>query len=95
MHVGPLLSELSCSGQAQCWLLSRTLDTSDIQDEDLGIWHVPNNSPLHNWRNSSLLRYHTFTDSLQHLGHNLFGLYQVLKPTGLGSFSWVWREAGI
>ncbi|XP_052055895.1 intelectin-1a-like [Apodemus sylvaticus] len=48
----------------------------DIQAEELGIWHVPNNSPLHSWRNSSLLRYHTFTGSLQHWGHNLFGLYQ-------------------
>nr|XP_006990665.2 intelectin-1a-like [Peromyscus maniculatus bairdii] len=48
----------------------------DIQAENLGIWHVPNKSPLHNWRNSSLLRYHTFSGFLQHLGHNLFGLYQ-------------------
>ncbi|XP_049999069.1 intelectin-1a-like [Alexandromys fortis] len=48
----------------------------DIQAENLGIWHVPNNSPLKNWRNSSLLRYRTFTGSLQLLGHNLFGLYQ-------------------
>ncbi|GAB1285708.1 Intelectin-1a [Apodemus speciosus] len=48
----------------------------DIQAENLGIWHVPNNSPLHSWRNSSLLRYRTFTGFLQHLGHNLFGLYQ-------------------
>ncbi|XP_028643592.1 intelectin-1a-like [Grammomys surdaster] len=48
----------------------------DIQAENLGIWHVPNNSPLHNWRNSSLLRYRTFTGFLQHMGHNLFGLYQ-------------------
>lgn len=54
----------------------------DIQAENLGIWHVPNNSPLHNWKNSSLLRYRTFTGFLQHMGHNLFGLYQVLKTTG-------------
>ncbi|XP_012885944.1 PREDICTED: intelectin-1a-like [Dipodomys ordii] len=48
----------------------------DIQAQDLGIWHVPNKTPLQNWRNSSLLRYRTFTGFFQHLGHNLFGLYQ-------------------
>ncbi|XP_041499384.1 intelectin-1a-like [Microtus oregoni] len=48
----------------------------DIQAENLGIWHVPNNSPLKNWRNRSLLRYRTFNGFLQHMGHNLFGLYQ-------------------
>ncbi|XP_012885943.1 PREDICTED: intelectin-1a-like [Dipodomys ordii] len=48
----------------------------DIQAQDLGIWHVPNKTPLQNWRNSSLLRYCTFTGFFQHLGHNLFGLYQ-------------------
>ncbi|OBS82760.1 hypothetical protein A6R68_23247, partial [Neotoma lepida] len=40
----------------------------DIQAENL--------EPLKNWRNSSLLRYRTFTGFLQHMGHNLFGLYQ-------------------
>ncbi|XP_051041719.1 intelectin-1a-like [Phodopus roborovskii] len=48
----------------------------DIQAENLGIWHVPNNSPVKNWRNSSLLRYRTFTGFLRYMGHNLFGLYQ-------------------
>uniref|UniRef100_A0A8C2VWW9 Fibrinogen C-terminal domain-containing protein n=1 Tax=Chinchilla lanigera TaxID=34839 RepID=A0A8C2VWW9_CHILA len=48
----------------------------DIQALDLGIWHVPNNSPMENWRNSSLLRYRTQTGFFQHLGRNLFGLYQ-------------------
>ncbi|XP_043307463.1 intelectin-1a-like [Cervus canadensis] len=48
----------------------------DIQAQDLGIWHVPNKSPLQHWRNSSLLRYHTDTGFFQRLGHNLFGLYQ-------------------
>ncbi|XP_053464260.1 intelectin-1-like isoform X2 [Nycticebus coucang] len=48
----------------------------DIQAKDLGIWHVPNNSPMEYWRNSSLLRYHTETGFFQRLGHNLFGLYQ-------------------
>uniref|UniRef100_A0A8C2VU42 Fibrinogen C-terminal domain-containing protein n=1 Tax=Chinchilla lanigera TaxID=34839 RepID=A0A8C2VU42_CHILA len=48
----------------------------DIQAQNLGIWHVPNNSPMENWRNSSLLRYRTQTGFFQHVGHNLFGLYQ-------------------
>ncbi|XP_040859277.1 intelectin-1-like [Ochotona curzoniae] len=48
----------------------------DIQAQDLEIWHVPNKTPLTQWRNSSLLRYRTNTGFLQHLGHNLFGLYQ-------------------
>uniref|UniRef100_A0A3Q1M229 Fibrinogen C-terminal domain-containing protein n=2 Tax=Bos TaxID=9903 RepID=A0A3Q1M229_BOVIN len=48
----------------------------DIQAQDLGIWHVPNKSPLQHWRNSSLLRYHTKTGFLWRLGYNLFGLYQ-------------------
>ncbi|OWK05283.1 ITLN2 [Cervus elaphus hippelaphus] len=48
----------------------------DIQAQDLGIWHVPNKSPLQHWRNSSLLRYHTDTGFFQRLGQNLFGLYQ-------------------
>ena len=56
----------------------------DIQARDLGIWHVPNKSPLHHWRNSSLLRYHTNTGFFQSLGHNLFGLYQVPGATGWG-----------
>ncbi|KAG3281067.1 intelectin-1 [Ictidomys tridecemlineatus] len=48
----------------------------DIQAADLGIWHVPNKSPMQNWRNSSLLRYRTITGFFQHLEDNLFGLYQ-------------------
>ncbi|XP_046504995.1 intelectin-2-like [Equus quagga] len=48
----------------------------DIQAQDLGIWHVPNKSPLQQWRNSSLLRYRTRNGFLETLGHNLFGLYQ-------------------
>ncbi|XP_069933575.1 intelectin-1-like isoform X2 [Oryctolagus cuniculus] len=48
----------------------------DIQAQDLEIWHVPNKTPLQHWRNSSLLRYRTNTGFFQHLGHNLFGLYQ-------------------
>ncbi|XP_069402384.1 intelectin-2 [Ovis canadensis] len=48
----------------------------DIQARDLGIWHMPNKSPLKHWRKSSLLRYHTSTGFFRRLGHNLFGLYQ-------------------
>uniref|UniRef100_A0A2K5L0A5 Intelectin 2 n=1 Tax=Cercocebus atys TaxID=9531 RepID=A0A2K5L0A5_CERAT len=49
----------------------------DIQAKDLGIWHVPNKSPMQHWRNSTLLRYRTNTGFFQRLGHHLFGLYQV------------------
>lgn len=48
----------------------------DIQAQDLGIWHVPNKTPLPSWRNSSLLRYRTDNGFFQDLGHNLFGVYQ-------------------
>ncbi|XP_055993793.1 intelectin-1-like [Sorex fumeus] len=48
----------------------------DIQAQDLGIWHVPNDTPLYSWRNSSLLRYFTFSQFFRRLGDNLFGLYQ-------------------
>ncbi|XP_053464258.1 intelectin-1-like [Nycticebus coucang] len=48
----------------------------DIQAKDLGIWHVPNKSPLKQWRTRSLLRYRTKTGFFEGLGHNLFGLYQ-------------------
>ncbi|XP_060054134.1 intelectin-2-like isoform X1 [Erinaceus europaeus] len=46
----------------------------DIQAQDLGIWHVPNKTPLPSWRNSSLLRYRTDNGFFQDLGHNLWGL---------------------
>ncbi|XP_072494687.1 intelectin-1-like isoform X1 [Notamacropus eugenii] len=48
----------------------------DIQAQDLAIWHVPNKSPLQQWRNSSLLRYRTYIHFFSHEGGNLFGLYQ-------------------
>ncbi|XP_037360353.1 intelectin-2-like [Talpa occidentalis] len=60
----------------------------DIQAHDLGIWHVPNKSPLESWRNSALLRYRTNTSFFQNLGHNLFGLYQRYPVKyGIGSCS--------
>ncbi|XP_071474887.1 intelectin-1a-like [Marmota flaviventris] len=64
----------------------------DIQAADLGIWHVPNKSPMENWRNSSLLRYRTTTGFFQHLEHNLFGLYQKYPVKyGLGK---CWNDNG-
>uniref|UniRef100_A0A8C9LR03 Intelectin 2 n=1 Tax=Piliocolobus tephrosceles TaxID=591936 RepID=A0A8C9LR03_9PRIM len=54
----------------------------DIQAKDLGIWHVPNKSPMQHWRNSTLLRYRTNTGFFQRLGHHLFGLYQVHRAAG-------------
>lgn len=48
----------------------------DIQARDLGIWHVPNDTPVHSWRGRSLLRYYTYSGFFRRLGHNLFGLYQ-------------------
>ncbi|KAI4548760.1 hypothetical protein MG293_001090 [Ovis ammon polii] len=45
----------------------------DIQAQDLGIWHVPNKSPLQHWRNSSLLRFS--------LGRGLIG--RILDSPGL------------
>ncbi|XP_055993795.1 intelectin-1a-like [Sorex fumeus] len=48
----------------------------DIQAGDLAIWHVPNDSPLTSWRNSSLLRYFTYSGFFRKFGDNLFGLYQ-------------------
>ena len=62
----------------------------DIQAQDLGIWHVPNKSPLQHWRNSSLLRYHTNTGFFWRLGHNLFGLYQVHGAAGWGWGYFFW-----
>uniref|UniRef100_A0A8C5YAF4 Uncharacterized protein n=1 Tax=Microcebus murinus TaxID=30608 RepID=A0A8C5YAF4_MICMU len=64
----------------------------DIQAQDLSIWHVPNNSPLEHWRNSSLLRYHTDIGFLQRLGHNLFGLYQKF-PVKYGEGT-CWKDNG-
>ncbi|CAJ0967766.1 unnamed protein product [Ranitomeya imitator] len=48
----------------------------DINAEDLGIWHIPNDTPLSRWRDSALLRYHTETGFLPGEGGNLFQLYK-------------------
>uniref|UniRef100_A0A2K6UKU4 Intelectin 2 n=2 Tax=Saimiri boliviensis TaxID=27679 RepID=A0A2K6UKU4_SAIBB len=64
----------------------------DIQAKDLGIWHVPNKSPMQHWRNRALLRYRTNTGFFQSLGHNLFGLYQKYPVKyGLGK---CWNDNG-
>ncbi|XP_007533378.1 intelectin-1a-like [Erinaceus europaeus] len=48
----------------------------DIQAENLGIWQVPNKTPLKNWRSKALLRYRTISGFFQTTGKYLFGLYQ-------------------
>ncbi|XP_075034384.1 intelectin-1-like [Mixophyes fleayi] len=48
----------------------------DIVTKDLGIWHVPNKTPLSGWRNSSLLRYRTDNGFFSQEGGNLFQLYK-------------------
>ncbi|XP_018425497.1 PREDICTED: intelectin-1a-like [Nanorana parkeri] len=48
----------------------------DIMANNIGIWQVPNKTPLNVWRNSSLLRFRTNNNFLQNEGHNLFHLYQ-------------------
>ena len=66
---GSLAGGTTWAGQAEC--VSQNPGYYNIQAQDLGIWHVPNKSPLQHWRNSSLLRYHTNTGFFQRLGHNL------------------------
>ncbi|XP_063789490.1 intelectin-1-like isoform X2 [Pseudophryne corroboree] len=48
----------------------------DISANDVGIWHVPNKTPISKWRDSSLLRYHTDNGFLSAEGGNLFKLYK-------------------
>ncbi|XP_073442005.1 intelectin-1-like isoform X2 [Dendrobates tinctorius] len=48
----------------------------DIAAEDLSLWHVPNNTPLSQWRNASLLRYRTDNGFFSQEGGNLFELYK-------------------
>lgn len=47
----------------------------DIAAKDLSLWHVPNNTPLSQWRNASLLRYRTDNGFFTQEGGNLFHLY--------------------
>ncbi|XP_066454885.1 intelectin-1-like [Eleutherodactylus coqui] len=47
----------------------------DIVAKDLGLWHVPNKTPLSNWRKTALLRYRTDNGFFSREGGNLFQLY--------------------
>ncbi|XP_067328481.1 intelectin-1-like [Anolis sagrei] len=58
----------------------------DLEARDMAIWHVPNNSPMREWRGSAILRYHTETGFLATEGGNLLRLYQQYPVTyGIGS----------
>ncbi|KAM4698096.1 intelectin-1-like [Rhinophrynus dorsalis] len=47
----------------------------DITSKDLALWHVPNKTPLSEWRKSALLRYRTENGFFSNEGGNLFNLY--------------------
>ncbi|KAM9305977.1 intelectin-1a-like [Gastrophryne carolinensis] len=48
----------------------------DIMADNIGLWHVPNKTPLPQWKSASLLRYRTQNDFLKNNGKNLFNLYK-------------------
>ncbi|XP_068103477.1 intelectin-1a-like [Hyperolius riggenbachi] len=48
----------------------------DIAADNVGVWHVPNKTPLTTWKKSSLLRYRTENGILSVHGGNLFTLYK-------------------
>ncbi|XP_066454886.1 intelectin-1-like [Eleutherodactylus coqui] len=48
----------------------------NINAKDLSLWHVPNDTPMSQWRNASLLRYRTNNGFFTQVGGNLFHLYQ-------------------
>ncbi|XP_053134750.1 intelectin-1 isoform X2 [Hemicordylus capensis] len=48
----------------------------DLKAQDLSIWHVPNKTPVKEWRGTALLRYHTETGFLAAEGGNLLRLYE-------------------
>ncbi|XP_029008306.1 intelectin-like [Betta splendens] len=48
----------------------------DIEADDMSVWHVPNNSPLENWRIAAILRYHTDNHFLRLYEGNLNQLFQ-------------------
>ncbi|XP_063789487.1 intelectin-1-like isoform X1 [Pseudophryne corroboree] len=57
----------------------------DISANDVGIWQVPNKTPILKWRDSALLRYRTDNGFLSAEGGNLFQLYKkypVIYNTG-------------
>ncbi|CAJ0925238.1 unnamed protein product [Ranitomeya imitator] len=47
----------------------------DIVSKDLGLWHVPNKTPLWKWRKAAILRYRTDNGFFTQEGGNLFHLY--------------------
>ncbi|XP_063295369.1 intelectin-1-like [Pelobates fuscus] len=53
----------------------------DLSAKDLGLWHVPNRTPLSQWRNTALLRYRTANGFLTAEGGNLFKLYKYIGKT--------------
>ncbi|KAM8934087.1 intelectin-1-like [Pelodytes ibericus] len=58
------------------WSLDENPGYYDMPAHDLGIWHVPNKTPLPLWKNSALLRYRTQNGFLSTNGGNLFHLYK-------------------
>ncbi|XP_028986091.2 intelectin-like [Betta splendens] len=48
----------------------------DIVAKDMSVWHVPNNSPLENWRIAAILRYHTDNHFLRLYEGNLHQLFK-------------------
>ncbi|KAM3913211.1 intelectin-1-like [Leptodactylus fuscus] len=48
----------------------------DIVSKDLGLWHVPNKTPLSKWRDTAILRYRTDNGFFSQEGGNLFYLYK-------------------
>ncbi|XP_038239354.2 LOW QUALITY PROTEIN: intelectin-1 [Dermochelys coriacea] len=54
----------------------RNPDYYDLQARDLSVWHVNNKTPLKEWKNRSILRYHTETGFLSSEWGNLLRLYQ-------------------
>ncbi|XP_075698785.1 intelectin-1-like [Rhinoderma darwinii] len=48
----------------------------DIVAEDLGLWHVPNKTPLSKWKDKAILRYRTNNGFFSKEGGNLFHLYK-------------------
>ncbi|XP_056386161.1 intelectin-1-like isoform X2 [Hyla sarda] len=49
----------------------------DIVAKDLGLWHVPNKTPLSKWRDTAILRYRTDNGFFSKEGGNLFQLYKI------------------
>ncbi|XP_042295553.1 intelectin-like protein isoform X2 [Sceloporus undulatus] len=58
----------------------------DLEARDLGIWHVPNDTPMKEWASAAFLRYHTETGFLAAEGGNLLRLFQKYPVKfGIGS----------